>query len=152
MARTCCFARIDASVLPRLTEALALAGETSPPVEAELDVRVLGTLRPDLLIADVDHLATDPLEMLRQLRFVLPACVIAVARGPSCGGERGTFRARDRSRPRHGHQGRHDPRMLYRSAVRRVSLPGIHDTGAPGVAVRSGLLLSEGSRCSPLPR
>ncbi len=78
MARTCCFARIDASVLPRLTEALALAGETSPPVEAELDVRVLGTLRPDLLIADLDHLATDPLEMLRQLRFVLPGCVIAV--------------------------------------------------------------------------
>jgi DNA-binding NarL/FixJ family response regulator len=78
MARICCFARIDPAVLPRLTDALALAGDVTAPVVVELDVRVLAKMRPDLLIADVDHLATDPLEVLRQIRFVLPTCVIAI--------------------------------------------------------------------------
>ncbi len=43
-----------------------------------LDVRALGNLQPDLLLVDLDGLAVDPLERLRQLRFVLPNCVIAV--------------------------------------------------------------------------
>jgi DNA-binding NarL/FixJ family response regulator len=78
MARICCFARIDPAVLTRLTSALALAGDVTSPVVAELDIRALAKLRPDLLIADLDHLATDPLEVLRQIRFVLPTCVIAI--------------------------------------------------------------------------
>lgn len=65
-------------MLPRLNDALALAGETTAPIVVELDVRVLARLRPDLVITDLDHLTIDPLELLRQLRFVLPTCVICV--------------------------------------------------------------------------
>lgn len=54
------------------------AGEASRPLIAGLEVRGLGKLRPDLLIGDVDFLTVDPLELLRQVRFVLPNCVIAV--------------------------------------------------------------------------
>lgn len=33
---------------------------------------------PDILILDVDGLEVDPLEMLRQVRFVLPGCLLVV--------------------------------------------------------------------------
>jgi two-component system response regulator DesR len=64
-----------------LTAVLESAGETSHPLVAPLDVRALGKLRPDLLIADIDHLTVDPLELVRQIRFVLPACAIVVYTG-----------------------------------------------------------------------
>jgi len=60
------------------TAVLKGIGETRRPVVAQLDVRELGTLRPVVLIADVDTLDVDPLEVLRRLRFVLPTCLIAV--------------------------------------------------------------------------
>ena len=48
---------------------------------AGLDVAHLGKLAPDLLVCDVDELTIDPLELLRQLRFVLPECLIALYTG-----------------------------------------------------------------------
>jgi DNA-binding NarL/FixJ family response regulator len=60
---------------------LKQSGEPSRAVVANLEVRALGKIHPDLLIGDVDHLAVDPLEILRQIRFVLPNCIIAVYSG-----------------------------------------------------------------------
>ena len=45
---------------------------------ARLEVSELGKLRPDVLVCDVDATAKDRLELLRQIRFVLPDCLIAV--------------------------------------------------------------------------
>lgn len=56
-------------------------GEPSLPKLARLDVSELGRLAPRLLICDVDHLDADPLELMRQIRFVLPDCVIAIFTG-----------------------------------------------------------------------
>lgn len=33
---------------------------------------------PNTLIADVDRLLVDPLQVVRQLRFVLPACILVI--------------------------------------------------------------------------
>jgi len=78
MPRVCCFAAIDADHVPLLGSALKLAGEPALAVLARLDIVELRKLAPNILIADVDHLEVDPLEMVRQLRFVLTGCVLAV--------------------------------------------------------------------------
>lgn len=74
----CCLARIDRAALPMMNAVLEGAGESGGTIVAELDVRELGRMQPHLLIGDFDGLATDALELLRQIRFVLPSCVIAV--------------------------------------------------------------------------
>jgi DNA-binding NarL/FixJ family response regulator len=61
-----------------LGTALQTAGAVVPPVIARLIVSELGKILPAILICDVDALATDPLEMIRQLRFVLPECLITI--------------------------------------------------------------------------
>jgi DNA-binding NarL/FixJ family response regulator len=71
-------AAIDPNDIPLLGAALKRAGEPGLTIVAHLDVAALGKLAPDVLIADIDRLEVDPLEMLRQLRFVLPGCVIVV--------------------------------------------------------------------------
>jgi DNA-binding NarL/FixJ family response regulator len=78
MARVCCLAAVNPQDLPLLTTVLKGAGEPAVAIVARLDVAGLGKLAPDVLIADIDGLDVDPLEMLRQLRFVLPECVIVV--------------------------------------------------------------------------
>ncbi len=57
---------------------LKRAGLPISPSVACLDVVELRKLAPDVLVADLDGLAVDSLERLRQLRFVLPACIIIV--------------------------------------------------------------------------
>lgn len=57
---------------------LKRAGLPLSPSVASLNVTELGNLAPDVLVADLDGLMIDPLERLRQLRFVLPGCVIIV--------------------------------------------------------------------------
>ncbi len=47
------------------------------PVVEPIDVRSLGRLQPEFLLVDLDDLIVDRLETLRQLRFVLPKCVIS---------------------------------------------------------------------------
>lgn len=48
---------------------------------ARLDVAELGASHANLLLCDVDAVEVDPLEMLRQLRFVLPECLIVLYSG-----------------------------------------------------------------------
>lgn len=78
MTRVCCLAAIEPEDTARLSAALQGAGESALAIVSRLDVAELGKLAPDVLIADIDRLDVDPLEMLRRLRFVLPDCVVAV--------------------------------------------------------------------------
>ena len=78
MARVCCLAGTTAQDIPLLTSVLKAAGEPGVAIVSRLDVAGLRNLAPAVLIADVDRLDVDPLEMLRQLRFVLPGCVIVI--------------------------------------------------------------------------
>jgi DNA-binding NarL/FixJ family response regulator len=78
MARICCLAAIDPKDISLLSAALKGAGEPALTVVARLEVAELSRLVPDVLVVDVDALQVDPLEMVRQLRFVLPESVIVV--------------------------------------------------------------------------
>jgi DNA-binding NarL/FixJ family response regulator len=78
MARVCCLAAADPGDIELLDRALKGAGESGNAIVTALDVAALGRLAPDVLVADIDRLEVDPLEALRQLRFVLPECVIVV--------------------------------------------------------------------------
>src|SRR5487761_2447129 len=80
MTRTCCLAGMDGAA-PAFGAVLKAAGEPAPATLARLDVSELGRLAPDLLVCDIDDIDVDPLELLRQIRFVLPNCVIAVYSG-----------------------------------------------------------------------
>ncbi len=78
MARTCCLAAVAPEDLPLLTGAVNAAFAHADASIAEVDIPVLRALRPDVLIIDIDRLEVDPIEAVRQLRFVLPDCVIVV--------------------------------------------------------------------------
>jgi CheY-like chemotaxis protein len=78
MARIICLADVDREQIAMFIAVLERAGLPISPSVASLDVVELGRLAPDLLVADLDRLPVDPLERLRQLRFVLPACIIVV--------------------------------------------------------------------------
>jgi DNA-binding NarL/FixJ family response regulator len=69
---------MDITDIPLLSAALKGAGAATLTIIARLDVAELRKVGPDVLVADIDRLERDPLEMLRQLRFVLPDCVIVV--------------------------------------------------------------------------
>jgi DNA-binding NarL/FixJ family response regulator len=68
-------------MVPTFSAVFKAAGEPALATLARLDVAELGRLRPDVLVCDVDGFAADPLELLRQVRFVLPECLIAVYTG-----------------------------------------------------------------------
>jgi DNA-binding NarL/FixJ family response regulator len=74
-------ADIHREQIPMFIAVLKRAGLPISPSVASLDVLELGEIAPDALVADLDNLAVDPLERLRQLRFVLPACIIVVYTG-----------------------------------------------------------------------
>ena len=57
------------------------AGELPLATIARLDVPELGRLVPNVLVCDVDATEKDSLELLRQIHFVLPECLIAVYTG-----------------------------------------------------------------------
>lgn len=78
MARVCCVAVVDPKEIRLLSAALRGAGESALAFVTQLDVVALRKLAPDILVADVDDLEVDPLEMLRQIRFVAPDCVLVV--------------------------------------------------------------------------
>ena len=78
MMRTYCLAGIDDAIVPMFGRAFKDAGDIGPPSPARLNVTELGRLAPDVLVCDVDEIATDQLEFLRQLRFVLSDCLIAI--------------------------------------------------------------------------
>ena len=81
MPRTCALAGIDNDKLAMFGLVLGKAGAPAQNVVASLNVPELGKLSPDLIVCDIDGLSVDPLEMVRQLRFVLPECTIAVYTG-----------------------------------------------------------------------
>jgi DNA-binding NarL/FixJ family response regulator len=81
MARVCCLAAVDPEDIPLLGAALKGACEVGLTVVAKVDVAALAELAPDVLVADIDRQEVDALELLRQLRFVLPKCVIVVYTG-----------------------------------------------------------------------
>jgi DNA-binding NarL/FixJ family response regulator len=57
---------------------LVQAGYDRPHHSQDVSVAELGTYAPNLLLIDFAHLSNDPIESIRQLRFVLPECTIAV--------------------------------------------------------------------------
>jgi len=71
MARLCCLAAIDPYDLPLLTAAMNAAFAHANASIAQLDVAVLRALAPDVLVVDVDRVDVDPIEAIRQLRFVV---------------------------------------------------------------------------------
>ncbi len=78
MARVCCLAAIDPEDLPLLTSAMNAASAHADASVAQVDVPVLRALAPDVLVIDFDRLEADPIESIRQLRFVLPDCIIVI--------------------------------------------------------------------------
>jgi DNA-binding NarL/FixJ family response regulator len=65
-------------MVPLFSAAFKAAGESAHPTLARLDVAELKRRAPDVLVCDLDDIVADPLELLRQIRFVLPECLIAV--------------------------------------------------------------------------
>jgi len=78
MVRTCCLAGIASDDVAILTSALAAADAPALAVIAPLRAVEIARMKPNLCICDLDFLEVDSLELLRQLRFVLPSCLIAV--------------------------------------------------------------------------
>jgi DNA-binding NarL/FixJ family response regulator len=81
MARICCLAGIDQELVPMFSAVFKAAGESPSATLSRLDVPELGRLVPNVLICDIDTAEKDSLELLRQIRFVLPECLIAVYTG-----------------------------------------------------------------------
>ncbi len=73
-----CLARIEPDSVALLSAALVVTDFPTPTVIDRINVTELGLLAPSILVVDVDRLDVDPLEMLRMVRFVLPACLIVV--------------------------------------------------------------------------
>ncbi len=78
MARTTCLADIDDAKVALFRHIVKDAKAPLLVTVGRVDVVALGALSPAVLICDLDDLATEPLEVLRQLRFVLPTCIIVV--------------------------------------------------------------------------
>jgi len=68
----------SAASIPLLTASLLAAGYETPTVTPGIRVSDIGRAAPDILVLDIDEAETDPFELLRRMRFVLPACIIAV--------------------------------------------------------------------------
>lgn len=81
MARSCCLAGVDEAIVPMFSRVLKGAGELPLATLARLDVSELGKLAPAMLVCDIDGIEIDAIELLRQIRFVLPDCLIAVYTG-----------------------------------------------------------------------
>jgi DNA-binding NarL/FixJ family response regulator len=64
--------------IPLLVAALLSFGYPSPTIAAAISVTELAREGPALLVLDLDRVVTDPIELLRRLRFVLPLSIIAV--------------------------------------------------------------------------
>jgi hypothetical protein len=97
MVRSCCLAGIEGDKVAILSAALRSAGAPLLSSVESLSVTRLGQLRPDLCICDLDGAEGDPLETLRQIRFVRP---IRRAAGSSRAISRAPMRSSQRIRPR----------------------------------------------------
>jgi DNA-binding NarL/FixJ family response regulator len=68
----------DKGVAALFTDALLQSGYEQPECSAGLGVAKLGKHGPSVLMMDFDHIRSDKFETIRQVRFVLPECAIAV--------------------------------------------------------------------------
>jgi DNA-binding NarL/FixJ family response regulator len=68
------------------TKALLQEGYQHPECSTELGVAKLGKYAPSVLMMDFDHIRSDKLESIRQVRFVLPDCAIAVVSSTNLNG------------------------------------------------------------------
>lgn len=70
----------ETSTAEFMSELLLQGGYDQPKHSQDLSVTEQSKYAPNLLLIDFDHLlrANDPIESIRQLRFVLPECTIAV--------------------------------------------------------------------------
>lgn len=68
----------DKDVAALLTQTLVQGGYEHPECSSELGVAKLGTYDPSVFMVDFDHIRSDQLESVRQVRFVLPDCSIVV--------------------------------------------------------------------------
>jgi DNA-binding NarL/FixJ family response regulator len=78
MPRECCLIGVEPIEVTRLTAALADAVSGVKISVAFLDIGVLSALAPEFVLVDIDSASSDPIEALRQLRFVLPNCIMFV--------------------------------------------------------------------------
>jgi DNA-binding NarL/FixJ family response regulator len=78
MPRVSCLASVAPQDIELLTAALRRAGEPALSIVSHVNVAEMHRLAPSLVVADLDGLEVDALETLRQLRFVLPDCILAV--------------------------------------------------------------------------
>jgi|SRR5579872_326309 len=81
MTRACFLVNVAPDDTLLLSAAIRGALPDAQTSVARFDIAVLNALSPDLLIIDPDDLAVDPLEALRQLRFVAPESTIVVYTG-----------------------------------------------------------------------
>jgi DNA-binding NarL/FixJ family response regulator len=81
MVRACCLVAIRPEDVPRLTVAINAAFEEVKTTVAQPDIALLNALAPDIIAVDIDQLEIDPIEMLRQLRFVCPDSTIVAFTG-----------------------------------------------------------------------
>ena len=68
----------DLSTKRLFKEILTRGGFDGPQNFERLAVEKIARHTPRAMMVDLDHLQTDRLECVRQLRFVLPECIIAV--------------------------------------------------------------------------
>jgi CheY-like chemotaxis protein len=78
IASSSCLAGIAGDRVATLGVVLRSAGAPLVTAICGLDVAALGKLAPSVIICDIDGLDSDRLEFLRQVRFVVPECIIAV--------------------------------------------------------------------------
>ena len=78
MARAHCLADIALQDIPTLTAAIRAAVAHAELTITPLDVPMLVAMAPVMLVADIDARHSEGLEALKQLRFVMPDCSIAV--------------------------------------------------------------------------
>lgn len=78
MCQPPCFAGLDRDAIKILNAALAVIGTWNPAVVSGLTVVAIGSVKPELLVCDIDRSESDPLELLRQVHFVLSASIILV--------------------------------------------------------------------------
>ncbi|MHB8147659.1 MAG: response regulator [Vulcanimicrobiaceae bacterium] len=74
----CAVLSYDKTVADLCSDVLLQAGYDRPQHSEDLGVAALGAYAPSVLIIDFDHMRSDKLESVRQLRFVLPNCAIAI--------------------------------------------------------------------------
>ncbi|HLI96642.1 MAG TPA: hypothetical protein VKT72_11230 [Candidatus Baltobacteraceae bacterium] len=74
----CAILSSDEAVANLFSKVLVGAGYDYPQCSKDVRVTKLRTYAPRVLMIDVDHIPSNKLESIRQLRFVLPECAIAV--------------------------------------------------------------------------